>query len=184
MTCCSTESSFLERRFSAITLGLSSLPPVSRGSSRRPSRVEWESDQQYAPGIHIIEATPKSSPNPSERYSHEKKKAERLKLKQRYDDNSIDSISEYPNETHNICNENNIVKSNSTHQSLDISCNNNIAELIRNNTDLIRRAPLASLSSFKLSSAEYQDSEVYQKSAGSDSVFVESCADTDEGEKL
>jgi hypothetical protein len=144
--------------------------------------VEWEPEQQYAPGIHIIEATPKSSPNPSERYTYEKKKAERLKLKQRYDDNSIDSISEYPDETNNNCNENFVVKSNSTHQSLDACCNSNIADLIRNNTELIRRAPLASLSSFKLSSAECQDSEAYQKSGGSDSVFVESCADTDEGE--
>lgn len=181
MTCCSTESSFLERRCSAITLGLNSLPPASRGSSRRPSKAEWEHELQYGPGIHIIEATPKSSPCPSERYMHEKKRAERLKLKQRYDDNSIDSISEYPDETNNNINcqaeDFSINLHNSTHQNIETSCNNNTSSLANNVT---RRAPLASLSSFKMSSAEFPDSEVYQKSYGSDSVFVESVADTDE----
>lgn len=41
-----------------------------------------------------------------------------------------------------------------------------------------RRAPLASLSSFKISSVDYQDSDL--RSLGSDSVFVESYADTDD----
>ena len=69
MTCCSTESSFLERRCSAFTLGISSLPLVSQNSSRRLSREAWEMEAPY-PGIHVIDATPKTSPCPSERLTH------------------------------------------------------------------------------------------------------------------
>lgn len=47
-----------------------------------------------------------------------------------------------------------------------------------NSSLLTRRAPLASLSSFKISSIDYQDSDL--RSLGSDSVFVESYADTDD----
>jgi hypothetical protein len=220
MTCCSTESSFLERRFSAITLGLSSLPPVSRNSSRRPSReTSWDYDYHTAiayPGIHIIEATPKSSPCPSERQSHLSggsmkdhiKVLDRFK-RRRHEDNSIDSISEYPDE---ISNNNhhqqqqqqlyhssdsrqlseNVVNLNSnTHQSkTSMSSNSNKIEdnddtsHPNNNkvnavtatvvsADPIRRAPLASLSSFKMSSIECADS-------ANGSVFDESCNDTDD----
>lgn len=170
MTCCSTESSFLERRCSAITLGLSS---TSRGSSRRPSR-DCEMDVGF-PGIHIIEATPKSSPCPSERQAHIKM-LDRFKRK-RHDDNSIDSITEYPDENNhqyrsdnNELSENVVVNSNSnTPQSKTLVSSDNISH-----QPVIRRAPLASLSSFKMSSIECQDSE----EAGS--VFDESCNDTDD----
>ncbi|XP_050089105.1 pneumococcal serine-rich repeat protein [Anopheles aquasalis] len=70
MTCCSTESSFLERRCSAITLGLSSLPPISRSPSRQQSRDDTADWEPFYPGINIIEPTPKSSPCPSERIAH------------------------------------------------------------------------------------------------------------------
>lgn len=129
----------------------------------------WESDAMYAPGIQIIEATPKSSPCPSERYSHEqhKRKIDRLKMR-RYDDNSIDSITEYPDEANN----------NNDEHIVNLNANSNKQQVVDNldnfSTQLIRRAPLASLSSFKLSSVDYQDSDL--KSCGSDSVF----ADTDE----
>jgi hypothetical protein len=186
MTCCSTESSFLERRCSAITLGLSS---YSRGSSRRASRDMWDMDGGY-PGIHIIEATPKTSPCPSERQSLHAggngggggvkdhiRMFDRFKRK-RHDDNSIDSITEYPDENnhqyrsdHNELSENVVVDSNSNNepQSKTLVSSDNLSH------QPVRRAPLASLSSFKMSSIECQDSE-----EGNGSVFSESCADTDD----
>jgi hypothetical protein len=182
MTCCSTESSFLERRCSAITLGLSS---YSRGSSRRASRDMFDIDGY--PGIHIIEATPKTSPCPSERQSiyaagngsvkDHIKMLDRFKRK-RHDDNSIDSITEYPDENnhqyrseHKELSENVVVHSNSnnTPQSKTLVSSDNISH-----QPVIRRAPLASLSSFKMSSIECQDSDA------NGSVFDESCADTDD----
>lgn len=179
MTCCSTESSFLERRCSAITLGLSS---ASRGSSRRPSRDIWEMETGY-PGIHIIEATPKTSPCPSERQTHHSgrdhiKMFDRFKRK-RHDDNSIDSITEYPDENNHQYRSDNtelsenvvVVDSNSnTPQSKTLVSSDN-----QSHQPVIRRAPLASLSSFKMSSIECQDSE-----DANGSVFDESCADTDD----
>lgn len=170
MTCCSTESSFLERRCSAITLGLSSLPTLSRGSSRRASRDTrdnpidlremWE--LEYAPGIQVIEATPRTSPCVSERLAHaapdSTKKLDRMRLKES-EDLSIDSITEYPEANNNG---NNAVDFNGSKQQVEM-----------------RRAPLASLSSFKMSSADFPDSD--KRSRGSDSIFVEdSLADTDE----
>lgn len=222
MTCCSTESSFLERRFSAITLGLSSLPPVSRNSSRRPSReTSWDYGDYHTaiayPGIHIIEATPKSSPCPSERQSHLSggsikdhiKVLDRFK-RRRHEDNSIDSISEYPDEISNNNNHHhhqqqpqlyhcsdsrqlseNVVNLNSNiHQSKASMSSNSKIEDNDDHTshpnnkvntvnatvvpaDSNRRAPLASLSSFKMSSIECADS-------ANGSVFDESCADTDD----
>lgn len=184
MTCCSTESSFLERRCSAITLGLSSF---SRGSSRRASRDMYEVESGH-PGIHIIEPTPKSSPCPSERQTYGERGArdhikmlDRFKRK-RHDDNSIDSITEYPDENNhnhqyrsdnNELSENVVVNSNSnTPQSKTLVSSENPSH-----QPVIRRAPLASLSSFKMSSIECQDSE---EAGASGSVFDESCADTDD----
>lgn len=230
MTCCSTESSFLERRCSAITLGLSSLAPLSRASSRRASRdtsFDHETHQQF-PGIHIIEATPKSSPCPSERQSHLtcREGMDHMKIlgrfkRRRHEDNSIDSISEYPDEvtqpasngngdessrplSDNVVNSNSntqqhqnhhqkrnskklMSSNNNNHQSKlddDIShnksnSNNNINNDDGNNNNNIveRRAPLASLSSFKMSSADCVDS--MEEANGS--VFDDaSCADTDD----
>lgn len=184
MTCCSTESSFLERRCSAITLGLSSL---SRGSSRRPSRDIWEMEAGH-PGIQVIEATPKSSPCPSERLTHHGggngsikdhiRMLDRFKRKRQENDNSIDSITEYPDENnHQYRSDNNhelsenvVVNSNSnTPQCKTLVSSDNISH-----QPVIRRAPLASLSSFKMSSIECQDS------SANGSVFDESCADTDD----
>jgi hypothetical protein len=254
MTCCSTESSFLERRCSAITLGLSSLAPiVSRPSSRRASRDACVDNFGQYPGIHIIEATPKSSPCPSERQSHmifqhqhaisnnaassnkdHIKVLDRFK-RRRHDDNSIDSISEYPDEVlhannnGNDENENvsdnivNLTSDTTTQQSHQHqqhhhqqSFNSNKNSLFSNsnknnnnhhhhvsnedgdmsqsnnnendnsgnkdnnnkngNNECERRAPLASLSSFKMSSAEY-----VEDNSNNGSVFDEvSCADTDD----
>ena len=233
MTCCSTESSFLERRCSAITLGLSSLAPLSRASSssRRASRdtsFDHETHQQF-PGIHIIEATPKSSPCPSERQSHLtcRDGMDHMKIfgrfkRRKHEDNSIDSISEYPDEVtttqvtsngeesrpvadnvvvvnsnsnnqqnhHHRGNSKKLMSSNNNnHQSKlddDISHNNTNTNTNNNNNEngnnnninAERRAPLASLSSFKMSSAECADSMELDANG---SVFDEaSCADTDD----
>lgn len=223
MTCCSTESSFLERRCSAITLGLSSL---SRASSRRASRDVWDHHQQHFPGIHIIEATPKSSPCPSERQSHlinnssgSNSNKDHIKVlgrfkRRRHEDNSIDSISEYPDEviektittaatansnynemSINVNNNSNnnqqnhqqkinskmlVSNNNNNHNSSkiddDTSHNNNGSSCVKAADNGERRAPLASLSSFKMSSAECADS----MEDANGSVFEASCADTDD----
>ncbi|XP_053692484.1 serine-rich adhesin for platelets [Sabethes cyaneus] len=196
MTCCSTESSFLERRCSAITLGLSSLPPMSRSQSRRHSRVDdrgqvfsngstlgatcadWDA---FYPGINIIEATPKSSPCPSERIAHTTtglSAREQFVSRKRtsYDESSIDCITAYP--------DTNGADINYNHTLLrqNYGSNTRIDDISIGNRDpsssVVRRAPLASLSSFKMSSADCQDSDLH--SCGSDSVFDDSCADTDE----
>lgn len=233
MTCCSTESSFLERRCSAITLGLSSLAPLSRASSSRRASRDTSFDHethQHFPGIHIIEATPKSSPCPSERQSHLtcREGMDHMKIlgrfkRRRHEENSIDSISEYPDEVTQPTSNNgdngdesralsdNVVNSNSNtqqqqHQNhhqkknskkLMSSNNNNHQNKLdddishnksninnnenengnNNNNNVERRAPLASLSSFKMSSAECADS--MEEANGS--VFDDaSCADTDD----
>ncbi|XP_037958776.1 serine-rich adhesin for platelets [Teleopsis dalmanni] len=72
MTCCSTESSYLERRYSAFTLGLSNLPPSLQRklsvTSRTSSTDNWD---YYYPDIQVIQPTPKPSPCPSERSIYE-----------------------------------------------------------------------------------------------------------------
>ncbi|XP_055838588.1 uncharacterized protein LOC129906719 [Episyrphus balteatus] len=66
MTCCSTESSYLERRCSALTLGLGNLPPSLRRklstASRTSSNDMWD---YYYPDIQVIQPTPSASPCPS-----------------------------------------------------------------------------------------------------------------------
>uniref|UniRef100_A0A182MZ07 Uncharacterized protein n=1 Tax=Anopheles dirus TaxID=7168 RepID=A0A182MZ07_9DIPT len=259
MTCCSTESSFLERRCSAITLGLSSLPPISRSPSRQQSRDDTTDWEPFYPGINIIEATPKSSPCPSERIAHrvghgpdmERPSTSRGRagtsqlltpqastsstatgggpriVTALYDDGSIDCISEYPigstvedgfgyrqrqrssgsshhygngrsdevsiangttsrhqrpggeqrNTTTHTNNSSNGVNSN--HNAATTSTTNNSTVCPGGTGAVVRRAPLASLSSFKMSSLECQETD--PKSGGSDSVFGEdSGADTDE----
>lgn len=177
MTCCSTESSFLERRCSAITLGLS-----SRGSSRRPSRDMWEVEAGN-PGIHIIEPTPKSSPCPSERQTHAAgagkdhiKMLDHFKRK-RNDDNSIESITEYPDENnHQYRSDTNELSDNVVNSSSNTpQCKTLVSSDTISHQPVIRRAPLASLSSFKMSSVECQDSD-----ANGSSVLDESLADTDD----
>lgn len=72
MTCCSTESSYLERRCSAFTLGLGTLPPSLQRklstASRTSSTDLWD---YYYPDIQVIQPTPKASPCPSERSIYE-----------------------------------------------------------------------------------------------------------------
>lgn len=138
----------------------------------------WEMESGY-PGIQIIEPTPKSSPCPSERQTHWNSKdhikmLDRFKRK-RSDDNSIDSITEYPDENNHKYRSDheaseNVVNSNSnTPQNKAVVSSDSISH-----QPVIRRAPLASLSSFKMSSIECQDSDA------NNSVFDESCADTDD----
>lgn len=89
--------------------------------------------------------------------------------RQRYDDtNELKLIVRH--ETADPTNNNHIYHSNNNSSSFH--------SVQYPNEDSSRRAPLASLSSFKISSVDYQDSDL--KSLGSDSVFVESYADTDD----
>lgn len=103
-----------------------------------------------------------------------------MRLKRnRHDDNSIDSISEYPDENSHQCSDNTdqlsetvVVdsKSNTPQNKMLVSSDVNMSQ-----QPVIRRAPLASLSSFKTSSIENQNSE-----DADGSVFEGSCNDTDE----
>uniref|UniRef100_A0A182Y3F1 Uncharacterized protein n=1 Tax=Anopheles stephensi TaxID=30069 RepID=A0A182Y3F1_ANOST len=239
MTCCSTESSFLERRCSAITLGLSSLPPISRSPSRQQSRDDTTDWEPFYPGINIIEATPKSSPCPSERIAHRTHGTDserpstsrgsrtgqlltpqpstsgggpRIITAPLFDDSSIDCISEYPigstledgfgyrqrqqpttrHYGNGRSDEVSLANGGILHQPRTVSVAEGRNTTVHTNTSsnsaninhasgsgTVRRAPLASLSSFKMSSIDCQDTE--PKSCGSDSVFGEdSGADTDE----
>lgn len=155
----------MERRCSAITLGLVPLPAIS---SENPSRRQSTTDtwDYYYPGIHVTQPTPKTSPCPSEISINEKRKIGRHKSLIEQD--SFDCISEYPAATIN----NNVEIQQKT-TKLDGS-----SVVDNNSSKIIRRAPLASLSSFKVSSVDYQDSDL--RSLGSDSVFAESYADTDD----
>lgn len=141
-------------------MGITPLPLISsRNPSRRQSSADgW--DYSY-PGIQVIQPTPKGSPCPSERSVNEKRKIDRHKTLTRQD--SFDRISEYPDEKSDTSNNN---------KHLDTS------QIDTFSTQSIRRAPLASLSSFKVSSIDYQDSDL--RSLGSDSVFAESYAGTDD----
>lgn len=143
-------------------MGLTPLPHISsRNPSRRQSSTDtW--DYSY-PGIQIIQPTPKGSPCPSEKSANEKRKVDRHKSLTKQD--SFDRISEYPDEKSDTATSNN-------NKKIDTS------QVDTFSTQLIRRAPLASLSSFKVSSIDYQDSDL--RSLGSDSVFAESYADTDD----
>lgn len=132
------------------------MPPISsRNPSRHSSQTEiWE----HYPEIQIIQPTPKSSPCPSEGNIFERTALTRNGGRNiRKESEVYDYIAEYPE----------------PHPKLDDS----FVETTCSSRN-IRRAPLASLSSFKISSADYQDSDL--KSLGSDSVFAESYADTDE----
>ncbi|XP_075152252.1 uncharacterized protein LOC142226238 [Haematobia irritans] len=77
MTCCSTDSSYLERRCSAFTLGLSNLPPSLQRkcstASRASSTDMWD---YYYPDIQVIQPTPKPSPLSSERSIYEQLQAQ------------------------------------------------------------------------------------------------------------
>jgi len=129
---------------------------VSRNPSRRPSRDVWDT---FHPDIQVIQPTPKTSPCPSEGSIYEKTLSNYDRSKQT-DQSTYDYITDYSEEKH------------------DEILRKKLEESNTENTFVTRRAPLASLSSFKISSADYQDSDL--RSLGSDSVFVESYADTDE----
>lgn len=134
------------------------------------------------PGIHIIEPTPKSSPCPSERQMHPAyagkdhiKMLDHFKRK-RNDDNSIESITEYPDENnHQYRSDTNELSDNVVNSSSNTpQCKTLVSSDTISHQPVIRRAPLASLSSFKMSSIECQDSDA------NTSVFDESLADTDD----
>lgn len=124
-----------------------------------------------------------------------KYRAKSLSIEKQHGQDSIDTISLYSSDdklpTATITSHNHSVTDlktsigsadNMTPTTLSYS-HLSAQRLIQNRTshsqpNIIRRAPLASLSSFKISSMDYQDSDL--KSLGSDSVFAESYADTDD----
>lgn len=218
ITCCSSESSYLERRCSAITLGLTPLPPIS---SRKPSLCPSTSDMwDYyypTPDIQVIQPTPKASPCPSERSgsqqcdgTSEHRRRRKPPKKSISEQESFDLIAVYPDggncdsgrhlhqqhpqqTTYDELEEEEIAetavlaqqinKLSRDNRCLDDSIVITTQQLLNSSLAakkllLNRRAPLASLSSLKISSIDYQDSDLH--SLGSDSVFAEHYADTDE----
>lgn len=189
----------MERRCSAVTLGLTPLPPIS---SQNPSRRQSAADtwDYYYPGIQIIQPTPKTSPCPSEKSIIENRKIGRHKSL--IEQESFECVSVYssddklPATDKSVSTITTVAASNATNSgegataAIDgtstmadtnysqSSCSGSQPAPHPPHQHIIRRAPLASLSSFKISSIDYQDSDL--KSLGSDSVFAESYADTDD----
>uniref|UniRef100_A0A336M2J8 CSON010638 protein n=1 Tax=Culicoides sonorensis TaxID=179676 RepID=A0A336M2J8_CULSO len=183
LTCCSTESSFLERRCSAMSLGISSLPGISRRSSFRDdidieaglscgaqTIVQQRSHTSHPtthihPEIEVIKATPRQSPNISSCDRQSMMELKPLSSQQRRatitvasDEKGFDYIAEYPDE-------------------IVVESKKGIEEEKREEQS--GKAPLASLSSFKLSSADNNDS-IELQSLGSDTVFDDYYADTED----
>lgn len=197
----------MERRCSAITLGLSPLPAIS---SRCPSTTNiWDYVHQ-PPDIQLTQATPRVSPCSSERNerlyydgsasgsggsggaaaNRRWKKAQRRRS---IDQDSFDSASTYPDRSRRFyydeieeeeLAENTVLAQQINKLGLETRClDDTMLKYTLNNTfqtNLLsnRRAPLASISSLKMSSIDYQDSDL--RSPVSDSVFEETYADTDD----
>lgn len=234
MTCCSTESSYLERRGSAYTLGLGSVPPSLRRKlssvSHTSSTDNWD---YYYPGIQIIRATPNTSPCSSEKRGRHgspvPSKHSRLRkqstIGKGFSNSSYDAeagISTYlpPSQPSTSKGNGAIPKipkttiapstsyqqyqinekqpisavvtapstSTSSSHRLSFSMKKPLGSLTSIIDDLpeeltvssipsvpVKRAPLASLSSFKISSVDYQDSE--NRSVEYDSLFMDSIPD-------
>lgn len=199
ITCCSSESSYLERRCSAITLGLTPLPAIS---SRCPSTSNVWDYFHHPPDIQLTQATPRVSPCSSERHDHRhshscdgagssaNRKWKKAQRRRSIDQDSFDSTSTYPERSRRFfydeieeeeLAETTVLAQQINKLGLENRClDDTIIKYTMNNTNLLstRRAPLASISSLKMSSVEYQDSDL--RSPVSDSVFEETYADTDD----
>lgn len=204
----------MERRCSAITLGLSPLPAIS---SRCPSTANiWDFVHQHndqalyiPPDIQLTQATPRVSPSSSERTNDQKyyyfdnssggasianrrwkKNAQRRRS---IDQDSFDSTSTFPERNRRFCYdeieeedlaETTVLAQQINKLGLETRCLDDtmLKYTLQNSfqTNLLsnRRAPLASISSLKMSSIDYQDSDL--RSPISDSLFEETYADTDE----
>lgn len=233
MTCCSTESSYLERRGSAYTLGLGSVPPSLRRKlssvSRTSSTDNWD---YFYPGIQIIRATPNTSPCSSEKrgrhgspvpprharlrkqstigkgfsnasYDAEAGTSSYIPTPQPSTSKNNGAIPKIPKTT---------IASSTSYQEFQVNEKpqpttaatatvaapsshrlsfrkkkplgslSSIADDLPEELTVssipsvpIKRAPLASLSSFKISSLDYQDSE--NRSVDYDSLFMDSIPD-------
>lgn len=201
----------MERRCSAITLGLSPLPAIS---SRCPSTANiWDFVHQHneqalyiPPDIQFTQATPRASPNSvNDQKSYHfdnsisgasaanrrwKKSAQRRRS---IDQDSFDSTSTFPERNRRFCYdeieeedlaETTVLAQQINKLGLETRCLDDamLKYTLQNSfqTNLLsnRRAPLASISSLKISSIDYQDSDL--RSPISDSLFEETYADTDE----
>lgn len=164
----------------------------------------WDYLTTATPVIQVIEATPKTSPCPSERCHmkmHENvhvsagQRRRRKPQKSLSEQDSFDLIAVHPDtyrtqphyydefeedemaETAALAQQ--INKLSRDNRCLDDSIiTSTVNNTLKTSLLLDRRAPLASLSSLKISSVDYQDSDLH--SLGSDSVFGTRYADTDD----
>lgn len=194
LTCCSTESSFLERRCSGLSLGISSLPSVSRDPSRRPSfrdDFDLEKGNTVNHQQHHLAATPVAPSQPATHSSLlptflqpsvtpcliERRHIERRATT---DENDFDFICEYPEQQQQQSHQHQVIVTATVlgegkRPTTAVTTTTTTAAPV----DLRGRAPLASLSSFRLSSTECQDESA--KSIGSDTVFGDDySADTED----
>lgn len=188
----------MERRCSAITLGLTPLPAIS---SRCPSATNiWDYFRQ-PPDIQLTQATPKMSPNLGERPDHRHyhscdngntaRKWKKAQRRRSIDQDSFDSACTYPERGRRFfyddieeeeMAETTVLAQQINKLGLENRClDDTIIKYTMNNTNLLsnRRAPLASISSLKMSSIDCQDSEL-RSPPMSDSVFGGTFADTDD----
>lgn len=164
----------------------------------------WDYLTTATPVIQVIEATPKTSPCPSERCHTKVNESAHVSTGQRRrrkpqkslsEQDSFDLIAVHPDayrtqphyydefeedemaETAALAQQ--INKLSRDNRCLDDSIiTSTVNNTLKTSLLLDRRAPLASLSSLKISSVDYQDSDLH--SLGSDSVFGTRYADTDD----
>lgn len=165
--------------------GIQIIQPTPHTSPCPSERCSIEKPQTTAP----IESQTKTSA------AQLKYRAKSLSIEQQRREDSIDTISLYSSNekfsSATLTSNNNFAAKNkpttgsadNETQSILSNSNESAQRLVQSRTrhsqpNIVRRAPLASLSSFKISSMDYQDSDL--KSLGSDSVFAESYADTDD----
>lgn len=201
----------MERRCSAITLGLSPLPAIS---SRCPSATNIWDYYHQPPDIQLTQPTPRVSPCSSERNDHRhyyydcgnggggggssnnnaaNRRWKKCQRRRSIDQESFDSTSTYPERNRRFyydeieeeeLAETTVLAQQINKLGLETRClDDTMLKYTLNNTfqtNLLsnRRAPLASISSLKMSSIDYQDSDL--RSPVSDSVFEETYADTDD----
>lgn len=191
-----------------MTLGISSLPPVRASSRRQSSTDTWDyyypgiqviqptpktspcpSERSSNRGHQSISPA-ESSSSKQPPVAQIKYRAKSLSIEEQQRQDSIDTISIYSSDdklpTATASRTSRKMSTSSavelTPSAFDLS-HSSAQQLVTRATshsqpNIIRKAPLASLSSLKISSMDYQDSDL--KSLGSDSVFAESYADTDD----
>lgn len=185
ITCCSSESSYLERRCSALTFS----PECSSTTNiwdyfHQPTAHKLSIHSDFKQYHGYDGGSTSMAPN---------RRSNKAQRKRSIDQDSFDSTSTYPERGKRFFYddieeeewaETTVLAQQINKLGLENRClDDAIIKYTLNNpfqTNLLsnRRAPLASISSLKMSSTDYQDSNL--RSPVSESIFDEICADTDD----